>query len=55
MLKADSKHPSLHFKKVDAYWTARVGLQYRAIGIEVQGGMLWFWIGRHAEYDNFIG
>jgi hypothetical protein len=35
LLKADPYHPSLHFKKVDNFWSARIGIHYRALGIEV--------------------
>ncbi|MGZ9167096.1 MAG: hypothetical protein ACXW4U_18140, partial [Anaerolineales bacterium] len=53
-LKADPKHPSLHLKKAGKYWSARVGMKYRALGIEIDEGMLWFWIGTHAEYDKLL-
>ena len=55
LLKTDSRHPSLHFKKIDRFWSARVGLRYRVLGIDVPDGVLWFWIGSHAEYDTLIG
>jgi hypothetical protein len=45
----------LQFKKVGRYWSVRVGLRYRALAIEVDGGYLWFWIGSHADYDRLIG
>jgi hypothetical protein len=55
LLKADLSHPSLHFKKIGKqYWSVRAGLDYRALGVEVEGGILWFWIGTHAEYDKLI-
>lgn len=54
MLKQDPRHPSLHFKKVGRYWSVRVGLYYRAVGVETQEGVAWFWIGTHAEYDKLI-
>jgi mRNA-degrading endonuclease RelE of RelBE toxin-antitoxin system len=54
LLKADSKHPSLHLKKTGRYWSVRVGIKYRALGIEIDEGMLWFWIGTHADYDQMI-
>jgi hypothetical protein len=54
LLKADPRHPSIHFKRVDRYWSARVGMHHRVLGIEFAGGILWFWIGGHAEYDNLI-
>ena len=54
LLKNNPQHPSLHLKKVGRFWSARVGLQYRAVGIEAPDGILWFWIGTHAEYDKLI-
>jgi len=55
ILKLNSKHPSLHFKKVGRFWSARVGIAHRALAVETQDGVLWFWIGSHADYDKFIG
>ena len=54
LLKRDPYHPSLHFKKVGKYWSARVGQDYRVLAVEVEGGFLWFWIGTHAQYDKLI-
>lgn len=55
LLKRDSHHPSLHFKRIDRFYSVRVGLRHRALGIEVEDGVTWFWIGSHAEYDKLIG
>jgi hypothetical protein len=55
LLKADPTHPSLHLKRVGRYWSVRVGRHYRAVAVEVAGGLLWFWVGTHAEYDRLIG
>ena len=52
LLKSDLRHPSLHFKKLGNHWSARVGAHYRALAVEVDGGMTGFWIGTHAEYDR---
>ena len=52
LLKANPRHPSLQLKKVGRYWSVRVGLKYRAVAVEVEEGLLWFWIGTHAEYDK---
>jgi hypothetical protein len=54
LLKADPTHPSLHFKHVGRYRSVRVGLHYRALGVDVDDGVLWFWIGTHAEYDDVV-
>jgi len=53
-LKKNPQHPSLNLKKVDEYWSVRVGIRYRALGIDVEKGVLWFWIGTHAEYDKML-
>jgi len=55
LLKTDPRHPSLHLKKVGRFWSVRVGLGYRALGVDVAEGILWFWIGSHAEYDKLTG
>jgi hypothetical protein len=52
--REDHWHPSLHFKKVKSYWVARVGEDYRAVGIEVAGTVVWFWIGPHDEYERML-
>ncbi len=52
LLQADPNHPSLHFKRVGRFRSARVGLQHRALAVEVDNGLLWFWIGSHAEYER---
>ena len=49
--KEDPRHPSLHFKKIGKHWSVRIGIHYRAMAVELDGGMHWFWIGSHAEYD----
>jgi hypothetical protein len=56
LLNADPKHPSLQFKAVGGgrFHSVRVGLYYRALGIPVSGGVHWFWIGTHGEYDKLV-
>ncbi|MBS4051731.1 MAG: hypothetical protein KGZ69_11070 [Methylomonas sp.] len=55
LLKIDSSHPSLQFKKVGKVWSARIGISYRALAVPVDDGFLWVWIGSHAEYDKLVG
>lgn len=55
LLKGDPSHGSLHFKKIGQLWSVRVGLHYRALAAEVKDGLVWFWIGSHAEYDKVVG
>ncbi len=54
LLKPDARHSTLQLKKAGKFWSARVGLHYRVLGIEVEDGVLWFWIGSHAEYDRLL-
>jgi len=54
ILKTDPRYPALHFKKIGRYWSVRIGLHYRALAVEVDEGLLWFWIGSHADYDRLI-
>lgn len=55
LLKENPQHPSLHFKRVGAYRSVRVGSGHRALGIDTPNGILWFWIGTHDEYVRLIG
>ena len=54
LLKNDSRHPSLHLKKVGSYWSVRIGLGYRALAVEHEEDLIWFWIGDHGEYDRLL-
>ena len=55
LLKDDPRHPSLQLKRVGRFWSCRVGLHHRTLGIDVENGILWFWIGDHTEYDRLVG
>ncbi len=54
LLKDNPSHPSLQFKKVGSFRSARVGSSYRALAVDREYGYLWFWIGPHHEYDKII-
>ncbi len=54
LLKSNPQHPSLHFKKVGRFWSARVGLNYRTLAIKDKDGFIWVWIGTHDEYDRMV-
>lgn len=51
LLRTNPRHPSLHLKKIGSFWTARIGLRYRALAKEREEGLVWFWIGMHDRYD----
>ena len=51
------QHPGLRFKRVHPtlpVYSARVNLDYRAIGVLDGDEIVWFWIGTHAEYDQLL-
>ena len=53
-LKSDSNHLSLHFKKVEKFWSARIGLNYRALALKDGEDYIWVWIGTHDEYEQIL-
>ena len=54
LLKQDPHHPSLHFKKAGRFWSVRAGIHFRAVAVEKGEELVWFWIGRHDEYESVI-
>jgi mRNA-degrading endonuclease RelE of RelBE toxin-antitoxin system len=55
--KASPDHPSLHFKRVDdeePIYSVRVSDDYRALGSLEGDTVIWFWIGRHDEYERLL-
>jgi hypothetical protein len=56
LLKENPRHPSLRLKRIDELWSVRVGINHRALGIDVANGrgIQWIWVGSHADYDKLI-
>jgi hypothetical protein len=54
LLRKNPKHPSLQFKKLGRFWSVRIGLYYRALAVEQDNTLVWFWIGTHALYNRLI-
>jgi hypothetical protein len=50
LLKADPRHPSLHFKKVGRMWSVRIGIHYRAVAVEDGPDIVWFVSGSQSAY-----
>jgi len=49
--------PGLQFKKPegeDGLYSARIGLEYRVLGVVNKERIVWYWIGHHSEYDRLI-
>ena len=54
LLKSNHRHPSLHFKRLGKFWSARAGLNYRALAVKDGPDFVWVWIGRHDEYEKLV-
>jgi len=51
------RHPSLRFKKVHAerpIYSVRITRDYRAVGVQREASIIWFWIGSHEDYDRLL-
>ena len=57
LFQANPAHPGLHFKKLegeDDIYSARIGLDYRALAVMKRDRVVWYWIGSHSEYDRLV-
>lgn len=53
----DPAHPSLRFKKVHPrfpIYSARVDLDWRAVGVLEDETIVWFWVGPHSQYEALL-
>ena len=55
--KENPYHPSLHFECIDSqesWWSVRIGLHYRAVGVWEGDTIIWFFIGSHEDYNHLL-
>ncbi len=55
--QANPEHPSIRFKKVhpeQPIYSARVDLNWRAVGVLDGDTLVWFWIGPHDQYNALL-
>ncbi len=55
--KQDPFYPSLRFKRVHStqpIYSVRISIEYRAVGIQSENEIIWFWIGAHDEYMKLL-
>ncbi|HEY7390807.1 MAG TPA: hypothetical protein VH640_19990 [Bryobacteraceae bacterium] len=38
----------------DHVYSARIGLDYRALAVMRKDRIVWYWIGNHADYDRLV-
>jgi hypothetical protein len=55
--QSNPAHPGLQFKKLEGeenIYSARIGLEYRALAVMKKDRVVWYWIGSHSEYDRLV-
>lgn len=54
--RANPRHPSLQFKSVGRFYSARINDDFRALTRYSQDDECWigFWIGTHSAYDKLV-
>jgi hypothetical protein len=55
--KRNPRHPSLHFKQIHQslpVFSVRIGIHWRAVGIQSGEEIVWYWIGSHNDYGNIL-
>jgi len=53
----DPFHPGLRFKRVHSrrpIYAVRISRDCRALGIQRENEIIWFWIGTHADYETLL-
>lgn len=57
MWKTNPNASGLHFKRVsdqEPIYSARVSDDYRVLGLLEGNTIVWFWIGKHDEYERIL-
>lgn len=57
LFQQNPQHPSLRFRQVHPtlpIYSARINVDYRAMGVRDEDEIAWFWIGTHAAYDDLL-
>ena len=57
LFRDDPWYPSLNFKRVHSrlpVYSARITLNYRALGVLKDERIVWFWIGSHPDYEALL-
>lgn len=54
LIQANPRHPSLQFKRVGDFWSARIDSAHRALAVPNGEDFIWVWVGSHDEYERLI-
>jgi hypothetical protein len=55
--KKDPYYPGLRFKRIHStrpIFSLRITKDYRALGLQQDSNIIWFWIGSHSDYDLLL-
>ena len=55
--KKDPFYPGLRFKHVHStkpIYSVRINVEYRAVGVQNENEIIWFWIGSHDDYVKLL-
>lgn len=55
--KENPYHPGLRFHRLrtkDPWWSASIGMHYRAVGLWEGDTIFWDFIGTHEDYNDYI-
>ncbi len=55
--KQNPFYPSLRFKRMHStkpIYSVRISVEYRAVGIQDENEIIWFWIGSHDDYAKLL-
>lgn len=55
--RENSRQPGLRFKRVHAsepIYSVRITRDYRALGVLDGDQIIWFWVGKHDEYEKIV-
>lgn len=57
LFKNDPFYPGLHFKRIHStrpVFSLRITKDCRAVGLQQDNHIIWFWIGSHSDYDLIL-
>jgi hypothetical protein len=54
LIRSTRRYTSKKSGSSNQLWSVRVGMHYRALGLDKPEGIVWFWIGPHAKYDKML-
>lgn len=53
-MKQYPNHPLLRLLKVDDVVSMRVGSRHRALAVQQNDTLIWFWIGTYKQYTSLV-